>query len=315
MNEKNFVKWYELQGYNVIKSNSSYWIELGFMFYQSIPFNLIISPSNEELEHIISETAAVGLRFSSPVDSSEGYISYHVLYEGNKYELNSLSKKARYDVKKALKVCKIEPINFDNLLYEGWRLRKQTLIRQNRRLSESYSKWKLMCLAAKVLDGFEAWGAKIGDELVASLLSFKLYDTCLILYQQSSTRHLHIGVNNALTFVFTHEILSRGNINKVFYGLHSLDAADSVDRFKIRMNYYPKIIKQRIYVNKRYSFLFKEKNLKIVSLINKLILKNTNLKKLQGLIYFYLEGKKPIDHQSWPSLLLDYYIKKKKEEA
>ena len=51
----------------------------------------------------------------------------------------------------------------------------------------------------------------------------------LMAYQQSLTAHLRFGVNNALAFAFTRNALSRPGIEKLFYGLESLDASWDVD--------------------------------------------------------------------------------------
>ena len=96
-----------------------------------------------------------------------------------------------------------------------------SLARQGRSGAERPEWWQKLCHCARELAGFDTWGALAGAELVASLLAFTCDDCCLILYQQSRSEFLKLGVNNALTYQFTRQVLARPGVNFIFYGLHS----------------------------------------------------------------------------------------------
>jgi hypothetical protein len=297
---ESFAEWMRRQGYSVVRTTSSYWVELAPHIYQAFPYHWLIQPEDTELRQMVQNSKAIALRYSAPVESAEGSISYHVFYEGSEYAMSGLPKKARYDVRKGLRHVEIQPISFSRLATEGWPLRCDTLERQGRIGAENQAWWFNLCTSTEGLPGFEAWGAMSDGDLVASLLVYTSDDCCSILYQQSRTRHLSNGVNNALVYRFTNEVLKRPGIKRIFYGLHSLDAPATVDRFKFRMGYSAKAVRQRVLFHPRLRPLFNRGTHTALKHILRLQPGNRTLAKSEGLIRFYLEGKKPLQKQNWP---------------
>jgi len=160
-----------------------------------------------------------------------------------------------------------------------------------------------MCHAAEGLAGFETWAAIVNGQLAASLIAFTCEDCCSILYQQSRTEYLPLGVNNALAFVFTNEILKRPGHPCIFYGLHSLDAPPSVDEFKFRMGYRAMPVRQRVVFHPWLCPVFNPAS--HAALLGLLGLRphSPALPKIEGILRFYLEGKKPLEQQVWPPAL------------
>jgi hypothetical protein len=164
--------------------------------------------------------------------------------------------------------------------------------------------WETLCLSADGLPGFEAWGALHEGRLVAALLSYKLQETVSILYQQSLTEHLKFGVNNALAYVFTCEMMQQPEIHCVFYGVESLDAPPSVDEYKFRMGYEAKPVLQRV-VFSPYLTPFMGKPFYLLLKLACRWFSNPLFTKAEGMLRFYQEGKYSIREQSWPEVLLD----------
>jgi len=304
MKPEKFAEWFLIQGYNVIKTESSFWVEIVPFFYQAIPYNWVIEPDDKELDILFRKTRAIGLRYSTTIAAKEGYISYHVVYDSPIYSLENLPKKARYDVRKGLKSCRIQKISFDRMAREGWKLREETLNRQGRIGAENYKKWEKLCLSAKIIGEIEAWGAIIDDKLVASLIAVDINECSLILYQQSLSNYLQLGVNNALVYTFIEDALKRPDIKSIFYGLHSLDAPESVDEFKFRMNFRPKMVKQRIVFRVGLRPFVNRYILNMLKFLKNNIINLNGLSKFEGICRFYLEGKKPTEFQLWPKPLL-----------
>lgn len=301
MNAEIFAEWLRRQGHTVIQTQSSYWADLGPRVFQAFPYHWLISPAEEELRKLMREQNAIALRYSMPQTSCIGASSYHVVFEGARYSQNDLSKKARHDVKKGLSVLSVEPISLRRLATDGWKLRRDTLMRQGRLHSETEKDWQRLCESADGLDGFEAWGALVQGSLAASLLAFLCDDHYCILYHQSLTEYLPLGVNNALTYAVTSDMVARrGNQTKIFYGLHSLDAPPSVDEFKFRMGYTAKPVRQRVvfhpwlrpFMNRASHVLFR------VGL--RLKPAHPILSKTEGMLRFYLQGRLPLEKQSLP---------------
>lgn len=292
-----FGEWQKRQGYRVFHSPSSYWYEAGPLFLQAFPYHWIIQPSESEIKKLLLNEKVLGLRYSAPLSAPEGVASYHVVYSRKSYGIRELSAKARYDVKKGLAHSSVEPINVSRLAEEGWLLRADTLQRQGRTKAESADWWRRLCISAEGLPGFEAWGAVREGRLVAALLAYIQGDCCSILYQQSLTKEMKYGVNNALTYAFVSNVLNRGTIRQVFYGLHSLDAPASVDQFKFRMNFEARYVRQRVVFHPLINFIVNKYIYSIIQLVSSKYLHNSMLSKIEGILRFFIIGQLPLNEQ------------------
>ena len=299
-----FAEWLLRQGHKVIQTESSYWVESGPRIFQAFPYHQVINPPIDELNSLLTRNQAIGLRYSTLWNEPVGMASYHVTFTGREYPLVSLPKKARHDVQRGMNAASIEPISFERLASDGWRLRADTLQRQGRIGAETQAWWQNLCQSADGLPGFETWAAIVNGQLAASLIAFTNGDCCSILYQQSRTEYLSLGVNNALTFVFTDDVLKRPGQPWIFYGLHSLDAPPSVDEFKFRMRYTAKPVRQRVVFHPWLAPLFNSASYAALRGLLHLMPGNPTLTKTEGMVRFYLEGKRPLEQQTWPSPLL-----------
>jgi hypothetical protein len=299
-----FIEWNRRQGHKILKTESAYWVSAGMGTYQAVPYHAVISPTEEELQSLFHEHKAVAIRYSTPVEYAEGSLSYHVVYDKQGYALNDLPKKARHDIKRGLSTVTVSPIPLSRLATEGWKLRYETLERQKRTGAESKEWWSKLCSSTEGLGGFEAWGATVDGKLTAALLGMQFENTYCIFYQQSLTDFLRFGVNNALTYIVTSEILQRPGVNQVFYGLHSLDAPSSVDEYKFRMGYYPKPVRQRIVFSPFLQPLVNPLNHSMLKLALRLFPQSYLFAKAEGMFRFYLNGKLPLEQQQPPTALV-----------
>jgi hypothetical protein len=226
-----------------------------------------------------------------------------VVNRDKEYDITQLSKSTRYDVRKGLRYAGVEPISLKRLASEGWALRQETLARQGRSGAETATWWELLCESAEGLPGFEAWGAVRGGKLMASILTVTLDDCCVGLYQQCCGEALTKCVNNALAYSFTKEVLGRPGLNQVFYGLHSLDADERLDKFKLRMGYVVQPIRQRIVFNRWIRGLLNSASHRILSAVRQRWPQYPRIAKAEGMVRFYLEGKRPLAEQVWPDCL------------
>lgn len=294
-----FLEWNRRQGHTILHTESSYWVSAGMGAYQAIPYHTVIMPSEQELQTLFREHRVTALRYSAPLSAPEGMLSYHIVYEGKTYPPKKLPHKA----KKGTALAVIEPIPLSRLASEGWELRRDTLQRQGRLGAEKRAWWEKLCLTGQDIPGLEAWGAMVEGKLTAALLGIECDDTFCILFQQSLRDYLRLGVNNALTYVVTTKILERPHIQRIFYGLHSLDAPASVDEYKIHMGYSLKPVRQRIVFSPFLRPLvnpFTHAGLKIAL---RLFPSSYLFAKAEGMFRFYLNGKIPLMEQLPPPLL------------
>jgi len=298
-----FAAWLRLQGHRVVQTESSFWVEAGPRIFQAFPYHCIIMPSEEEIRNLLVDNRSIAVRYSTPIDANAGIISYHVTYEKRNYSLETLPKKARYDVKKGLAISSVEPLSFLRLANEGWELRQETLVRQGRVGAENEKWWKKLCLSAENLIGFEAWGALVKGKMVASLIAFSCDDYFTILYQQSLTDFLPYSVNNALAYYVTAEVIKRPGSPRIFYGLHSLDAPPSVDAFKFRMGYSAKPVRQRVVFHPFLRPLIFPSIHTFIYKAHRLLPSSSILAKFEGILRFYLQGQQPLSMQILPEPL------------
>jgi hypothetical protein len=303
MNADTFAEWFRRQGYRVVRTPSSYWYEAGARVYQAFPYHWLIEPTERELRSLLLKNNAIALRYSAPVTHPRGKVSYHVVCQDPAYDLPSLSRQTRQNVRRGLGYTSIEPIPMARLAGEGWKLRQDSLERQGRPGAETEEWWQRLCASAEDLPGFEAWGALHDGELVASFLAF-VCDGCFTLpHEQSASAHLEHRPNNAIFFAIIQEAFRRQGISEVFFCLHSLDAPGSVDQFKFRMGCTAKPVRQRVafhpllapWVNRASHGALKRAVARYPG--------NATLAKAEGMVRFYLDGKRPPGEQEWPECL------------
>lgn len=300
MNAEVFADWLLRQGHHVNQTASSYWYDQGPRVYQAFPYHWVIEPSDDELSRLLREQGAIGLRYSTPVDSPLGSMSYHGVYEDTTYGFETLSKWARKNVRRGLRNCVVESVPFGRLADEGWSLQLDTLDRQGRDLQLEKEAWRRRCLSAAELPGFEAWGALVDGHLAASVITFQMEDCCYMLYQQCLREYLPEHVNNAMSFVVTQTMVDRPSVRSIFYGLHSLDAPPSVDEFKFRMGYAAKPVRQRVVFHPWLQPLFNKASHGLLRHLVRWRPGNAGLAKAEGMVRFYLDGQRSLPEQDWP---------------
>jgi hypothetical protein len=306
MNAETFAEWLRRQGHHVVRTASSYWYDAGPRVYQAFPYHWLIQPSARELHQLLIGKGAAALRYSTPFDASDGKVSYHVILDsGQPYELEMLRAQARNGVRRGLNHCQIDRIPVERLADEGWRLQEDTLDRQGRSRSMNRADWQRICLAAKDLPGFEAWGAIVEGELAASVLTARIDEIYCVPYAQSHRKYLNKYVNNALFYTFSRELLSRPGVKMIFYGLHSLDAPESVDEFKFRMSLTAKPVRQRVVFTPLLKPVLNRGGYAVVVRLLDRYPGNSTLAKAKGMLRFHLQGKRAADQQDWPECLSD----------
>jgi hypothetical protein len=123
--------------------------------------------------------------------------------------------------------------------------------------------------------------------------------------QQSSTSYLQTGINNAIFFTVVNQALSYQGVSKIFIALQSLDAPASVDQFKFRMGFQAKPVRQRVVFNHRLSHILNPLTHGLLRGIVRAFPSYPAIAKMEGLLRFYLEGKKPLDKQVWPEIFIE----------
>jgi hypothetical protein len=304
MDIETFAEWLRRQGHHVVKTESSYWYDAVPHVLQAFPYDWLIQPSKQELRALMKQEKVIAMRYSAPVDASDGMISYHVVLK-SPYSLEMLKSQARNGVKRGLNNVKVEEIPFKRLAVDGWVLQQDVLERQKRTKSMTQADWERICLSADGLPGFKAWGAIINDELTAALITCQIGDTFYVPYATSHRKFLNLHVNNALFFKTSCDMLETDGVKGIFFSLHSLDAPDSVNEFKIRMGLQIKPVRQCVEFHPHAKPWVNQLTFGALSQLHKKFPDNSTFSKAFGMVYFCLNGKQPLDKQEWPECLSD----------
>lgn len=303
MNAEVFAEWHRRRGISVRRTESTYWGSYGGGVQQALPYHWVIDPTADELRAALHGGRTTALRYSAPASRGAGVMAYHVVFTGPSYELADLPHQARTNVKRGLRSASVERIPLDRLATEGWSLRHDTLARQGRVDAESQEWWVRLCRTADELPGFEAWAAVGAAGMTASVLAFTCDRCVCLLYLQSATDHLRERPNNALFFEVTKEMVGRPGIEEVFAGLRSLDAPESVDEFKFRMNYDARLVREKIVFRPLLKPLASRPVLRAAHRVNLRRSDLPRVRKFEGMVRGAVEGRLPIEQQSLPSVV------------
>jgi hypothetical protein len=304
MNAETFAEWMRRQGHRVYRTASSYWSAAGPRVLQAFPYHWLITPDRKEIRDLMLKHGIIALRYSTPFDSPEGMLSYHVVLH-LPYELEALKSQTRNGVKRGLDHFKFEQIPFERLATEGWALQHDTLIRQDRVRSMKQEQWERLCRSADNLPGFEAWAATSQGELAGAVIICRIDDVFKAPYAMSRSSFLSNHVNNALFYSISCELLKREGISGVFFTVQSLDAPANVDEFKFRMGFEPKLVRQRVDF---HPLINPFATSAVHTWVRKLLQRdpsNPFLAKAEGMLHFNLAGRCPLAQQTWPDCLKD----------
>jgi len=238
MNVENYRRFLEGFGHRVIASPSGYWFNVNRWFYQSIPPFRVIAPNQAEISDLFSRHRVLGFKYCAPPNRS-GKLSAIYICRDKGYDLKNVHRKMRNKVRQGLRNCTVRPISFEYLYYHGMPLNRDTLKRQDRDdpTFSQQEQWERFCQAGQEAQGAGVWGAFVGEQLAAYMVTFIIHGCSNILYQMSRTDLLNSRANNALAFVATREMLSSPDIRCVSYGQESIRALPGLDEYKLRLGY------------------------------------------------------------------------------
>jgi hypothetical protein len=247
MNVDNYRRFLETIGHRVIASPSSHWSDVARWFYESIPPSRIITPDQSEINTLFRQHCVIGLKYCAPCDYV-GKSSWIYICQDRDYDLKSLHRKMRNKVRQGLRNCNVRPVSFEYLRDHGIPLNQDTLKRQGRDdpMFSQMARWVRLCQAGQQTEGADAWGAFVGNQLAAYMITFAVEGYANILYQMSRTDLLDSRANNVLAFVATQEMLASPDIQCVSYGQASIRGLPGLEEYKVRLGYKKRPIRHVI---------------------------------------------------------------------
>ena len=230
-------------GHRVVRSDSCSWYEQGWRFFAALPHARPISPDRAELRRVFRETRCFGVRFVSGPDGP-GRPSYALILDDRAYGFDSLSANSRSKVRRGLKECEVRRLDPAFARAHGRTANEDTLRRI--RFAHDVYDWDRYWAAVAATPDVEVWGALREGQLLAYLVAVLVEGSAELLIARSADGGLRHYPNNALLFTVVRDLLGRSDIERIVFGLESVEPVAGVDTFKESMGFVRRPIRQRI---------------------------------------------------------------------
>lgn len=232
-------------GHRVLRGASAYWYDPSPGFFLALPSHRRLSPSAADLRSLFRHQPCAGLRFAAPLEGP-GKLSYQIVCDARDYGLEQLSANIRSKVRRGLRRCEIAPVSCATIAAEGLAADRETLARQQRAVRLDGAAWDAYWRAAAGAETMEGWGAYVGGELAAFLLSVRLDDSVEFLLARSRSTALDAYPNNALVYEVARRMLVERGVRQITFGLESLEDVEALDQFKFGMGFRRAPLRQRV---------------------------------------------------------------------
>jgi hypothetical protein len=247
----------------------------------------LVQPTDQEIQELMEKYKLRAIRYPT-ILTNFGFQSTLAVNTNHDYDLTYQHQKARNQTRRGLENCKVEEIDFDYLAKNGLVLNQETANRQERESQYAdLDYWNKYCRAAKDTAGVSAWGSFVEGRLAAFLIAIEADNWVEWVVNHSSTKLLKKYPNNALTFLVAQHFLKEKKCVGICYGLGSLEVTPYLDRFKERMGWTLKPIKQRLIFSKKFELAFSFAQEPSLKLLNMAFPKNYTVRKLTNMIRLY----------------------------
>lgn len=231
--ETEYARFLHLNGHRVRRGPSGFWYAESPGLGLAIPLDRVRDPTRRELWTVAIRLGAPILRYTTSTGSSTVRL---VGCDRVDYDLSSLSGKARNQTRRGLERSTVLKVSWERLRRDGMDINRDTWMRQGRHFRFDQHYWQRLCKSGARVAAANAWGACLGDELAAYMVTLDITGTRHILLHMSRTRYLSEYINNALLYTVTMDAFGNG-ASLVSYGLSSVAAATGLDHFKSSMGF------------------------------------------------------------------------------
>lgn len=240
-----YAEFLDKVGHRVRRTRSAYWYDASRFFFLAAPPHRLYEPSEDELRTVLRRLPCLGVRYATPVEGT-GKLSYQIVCDSPDYGLEGLSANVRSKVRRGLKRCNVGPVPFSVIATAGRGAHEDTIARQGRDGVLAGTRWDRFFAAAAATPGLEGWGAWNGDVLAAFLVTVTFEESVEFLLARSCSDQLGAYPNNALLFRVAEEMLVRRRVQKITFGLESLEPVGPLDQFKFSMGFHARPLRQRV---------------------------------------------------------------------
>lgn len=240
-----FAQFLSATGHRVLRGAGALWYDASRGFFLALPSHRLLRPSDAELSALFRHQPCAGLRFTAPLDGP-GKLSFQIVCDARDYGLEQLSANVRSKVRRGLRRCEIGPVTWQTIATQGLAADRDTLTRQQRAVRLDGPAWDAYWRAAAATPTMEGWGAFVGGELAAFLVSVQFDDSVEFLLARSRSDLLEAYPNNALVYEVARRMLVERGVRQITFGVEALEDVEALDQFKYGMGFRRQPLRQRV---------------------------------------------------------------------
>lgn len=234
----------ELNGHRVIRTPSSFWIDVRpWIFQTAPPFNFDQIHTDEVDEVFKMRNVLVCRWFSAKCDSLQADAGGDgpILYAAHPpYDLSKLDQKARNQTRRGLERVEIRRVDLDEkterLAYSVYsdNVKRLGLLKAEKHIKNRWQAWVNTIRKAGCVEFWCAWQQR---SLAAFTVAVRTAQGTELVLLRSSYSALSLYPNNALVYTVTKDALERGS-QLVSFGLSAFSGdKEGLHRFKINMGF------------------------------------------------------------------------------
>jgi hypothetical protein len=250
INAADLVRFTEAQQMKLIEGDSCLWVEKRPFFLESMPQHRRIRVANAEAMRLYLRGAMV-VRYTC--EEAQGAASFEYVWDDKGFDLESLHKDAKRNVRKNIDSVLVRSVPYDILRSEGLAINLSVLQRQGRSVQRSFltdaELWGQYLDVCEVSPFVEAFGAFIDGKLCAFSLVLQMDRYCYTYQPFALVDSLKKYSMNVLIYSLVKTLLARPGVDCVSYGLESFAPHPSLERFKLAMGCRKRPIGRRVLIN------------------------------------------------------------------
>lgn len=255
MHGADFGELYRRAGLNVYEYKSQYWLKINHFIIEALPS---LEPINilhyECLEAMLKSKAQIAT-YISP--EREEFNSYEYIYDLNTCTLEDFDSKARNQIRKGLKLCKIDRPNLRKLKTEALLINRLVLLRQHRKSFLGDSKlWSSYIEYLYHRNDVQILGAFVGNSLIAYTVFIKLRSRIAIYHPFMNYNYSSMNPIMALLYTGISTEFRLNGPSVISYGIKSYQDMNSLDVFKKNMRFREKPICRMFETRRRLNPIF-----------------------------------------------------------
>jgi len=232
-----FARHMEMRGRRIVEAGGVLWQSVARRMFISIPCQLRLDKSRDEVDRMLRTARALGVRF--PSVTRAGLPGGLYVCRTRTYDLASMHRNFRQKVRQGMQRCEVRDVQCDELASQGMLLNLDTMERQGRFDAEFGDRARFERLVDAVfrVPAMGVRGAFVDGRLSAYDITCREDGWVHIVHKMSRRSDLEHCPNHVLDYTVTREALADTAVEAVTMGWQSMLSMDGLHEYKTRLGY------------------------------------------------------------------------------